>query len=120
MTSRQSRLGGKSETGSRSAARGRRRATAGHIQRGCSYCLSRRHVSDNARAAIVIPLPIGEQSIVLSVPVSVCVCVHDHIFGTARPIFTSFYAVASPVNELSSTYTQSHVIYTVGQKSGAT
>ena len=38
--------------------------------------------------------PDGEQSIVMSVSVCLCVCVclyvHDHIFGTTRPIFTNF------------------------------
>ena len=43
------------------------------IQRGGSYCLTRRHAPDNARVAIVIPPPIGQQSIVMSV--SVCLCV---------------------------------------------
>jgi len=34
------------------------------------------------------------RSIVMSVSVCVCVClfVRDHIFGTAHPIFTNFYA----------------------------
>ena len=36
--------------------------------------------------------PIGEQSIVMSVSecVSVCLSVHDHIFGIIRPIFSKF------------------------------
>jgi len=28
----------------------------------------------------------------MSVSVCVCLSVHDHIFGTARPIFTNFFA----------------------------
>ena len=39
---------------------------------------------------LVTPPPIGERSIVMSVSVCVCLSVHDHIFGTARPIFTNF------------------------------
>jgi len=45
---------------------------------------------------LITPPPIGERSIVvsMSVCVYVCVCmclsVHDHIFGTTRPIFTNF------------------------------
>jgi len=37
-----------------------------------------------------LPPPIGEQSIAMSVSVClhVCLSVRDHIFGTARPIFT--------------------------------
>ena len=42
---------------------------------------------------IVIPPPIREQSIVMSVSVclSVCLSVHDHIFGTTRPILTKIF-----------------------------
>jgi len=39
---------------------------------------------------IVTPPPIGQRSIVMSVSVCLCVSVHDHIFGTTRPIFTKF------------------------------
>ena len=42
---------------------------------------------------LVTPPPIGQRSIVMSVSVclSVCVFVRDHIFGTARSIFTKFF-----------------------------
>jgi len=42
------------------------------------------------RENIYYSAPIGERSIVMSVSVclSVCVFVRDHIFGTTRPIFT--------------------------------
>ena len=42
---------------------------------------------------IITPPPIGERSIVLSVSVclSVCVSVRDHISGITRPIFTNFF-----------------------------
>jgi len=35
--------------------------------------------------------PIGQQSIVMSVSVCVCLSVRDHIFGTTRPIFTNYF-----------------------------
>ena len=44
---------------------------------------------------IFTPSPIGERSIVMSVSVSVCVCVRLSaicLFGTSRPIFTEFFA----------------------------
>jgi len=39
---------------------------------------------------IIIPPPIGERSIVISVSVCLCVClsVHNHIFGTTCPTFS--------------------------------
>ena len=48
-----------------------------------------------ARMCVIFtPPPIGERSIVMSVSVCLCVCVlvRDHIFGTTRPIFTTFCA----------------------------
>jgi len=47
------------------------------------------------RCRLVTPPPIGERSIVTSVSVclSVCVFVRDHIFGTTRPIFTNFFVL---------------------------
>ena len=49
------------------------------------------------RCRLVTPPPIGERSIVTSVSVclSVCVFVRDHIFGTTRPIFTNFLCLLS-------------------------
>jgi len=47
----------------------------------------------------ISPLPIGEQSIVMSVCVYVCVCVCvsvcDHIFRTVHPIFTKFLVLVT-------------------------
>jgi len=47
---------------------------------------------------IFTPPPIGERRIVMSMSVCQCVCVcvclsmiHDHIFGTTRPIVTKFF-----------------------------
>jgi len=47
---------------------------------------------------VVTPPPIGERSIVMSVSVclSVCLSVRDHVFGTARPIFTKFFCACYP------------------------
>ena len=39
---------------------------------------------------LVHPPPIGERSIVMSASVCVCLSVHDHTFGTTRPIFSEF------------------------------
>jgi len=49
------------------------------------------------RCRLVTPPPIGERSIVTSVSVclSVCVFVRDHISGTTRPIFTNFLCLLS-------------------------
>jgi len=54
-------------------------------------CPWTKHVSD--RLAIFTPPPIGEWSIVMSVSVclSVCLSVRDHIFGTTRPIFAKCF-----------------------------
>ena len=43
-------------------------------------------------ATVVIPPPLGERNIAMSVSVSVCAClsVRDHILGTTHPIFTKF------------------------------
>jgi len=44
-------------------------------------------------SVLITPPPIVKRSIVMSVCVCVrvCVSVHDHMFGTARPIFTNFF-----------------------------
>ena len=39
----------------------------------------------------IITPPVGERSIVMSVSVCVCVFVRDHIFGTTRLIFTTYF-----------------------------
>ena len=42
---------------------------------------------------VITPPPIGKRSIVMSVSVclSVCLSVREHVFGTTRPIFTKFF-----------------------------
>ena len=52
-------------------------------------------VAITATTVVITPPPLGERSIVMSVSVclSVCLSVRDHILGTTRPIFTRFCAV---------------------------
>jgi len=45
---------------------------------------------------LLLPPPIGERSIAMSVSVCVCLSVHDHIFGTTRPIFTEIFCACPP------------------------
>jgi len=51
------------------------------------YCLERNG------GVVITPPPIGKRSIVMSVSVclSVCLSVREHVFGTTRPIFTKFF-----------------------------
>ena len=55
--------------------------------------LSLDSVLEQLSNGIVTSPPMGERSIVMSVSVCLCVClsVRDHIFGTARPIFTKCF-----------------------------
>jgi len=53
----------------------------------------------SAGRIILITVPrIGQRSIVMTVSVSVCLSVRDHIFGTTRPIFTNFLCMDRSVD----------------------
>jgi len=58
---------------------------------GLTSFLVRGQTDRSRSVCLVNPSPIGEQSIVMSVSVCLCLSVCDHIFGTSCPIFTNFF-----------------------------